>query len=98
MSEPSTRLRLRVVPGARGDALVGRHGEAWKVRVAAAPERGAANRAVVRLLADALAVPERSVAVVSGHGARDKIVEVRGIAPPETEGRLSAAERKETRR
>jgi uncharacterized protein len=98
MGEPSTRLRLRVVPGARRDAVVGRHGEAWKVRVAARPERGAANRALVRMLADALAVPEQSVALVSGHGARDKIVEVRGIAPPDTEGRLSAAQRKETRR
>ncbi len=78
--------------------MVGRHGDAWKVRVTAPPERGAANRAVVRLLADALSLPERSVAVVSGHGTRDKIVELRGIAPPDIEGRLSAAERKELRR
>jgi uncharacterized protein (TIGR00251 family) len=96
MQEPSTRLRLRVVPGAKRDAVVGRHGDAWKVRVAAAPERGAANRAVVRLLAEALALPERSVAVVSGHGARDKIVELSGIAPTDTHGRLSAAERKDS--
>ena len=98
VSEPSTRLRLRVVPGASRDTVVGRHGEGWKVRVAAPPERGAANRAVVRLLAGTLAVPERSIAVVSGASARDKIVEVRGIAPRETEGRLTAAERKDSRR
>ena len=97
MAEPSTRLRLRVVPGAVRDGVVGRHGEGWKIRVSAPPERGAANRAVVRLLAGTLSLPERSVAIVSGHGARDKIVEVRGIAPRETEGRLSAAERKEPR-
>jgi uncharacterized protein YggU (UPF0235/DUF167 family) len=95
VAESSTRLRLRVVPGAERDTVVGRYGDGWKVRVAAAPERGAANRALVRLLADALSLPERSVAVVSGHAARDKIVELRGIAPPETDGRLSAAERKE---
>jgi len=68
------------------------------VRVAAPPERGAANRAIVRLLAGTLAVPERSVVVVSGASGRDKIVEVRGIAPRETEGRLTAAERKDSRR
>jgi uncharacterized protein len=90
-------MRLRVVPGGGRDAVVGRYGEGWKVRVAAQPERGAANRALVRFLAATLSLPERSVAVVSGHGARDKIVEVRGIAPPVTEGRLSAAERKEPR-
>jgi uncharacterized protein (TIGR00251 family) len=98
VSEPSTRLRLRVVPGAVRDVVVGRHGDGWKVRVSAPPERGAANRAVVRLLAGTLSLPERSVAIVSGHGARDKIVEVRGIAAPDAEGRLSAAERKEPRR
>jgi uncharacterized protein len=97
VNEAATRLRLRVVPGGGRDAIVGRYGEGWKVRVAAQPERGAANRALVRFLAETLSLPERSVAVVSGHGARDKIVEVRGIAPPITEGRLSAAERKEPR-
>jgi uncharacterized protein len=77
--------------------VVGRHGEGWKVRVASPPERGAANRALVRLLADTLALPERDVAVVSGHRSRDKIVELRGIAPADADGRLVAAERKDSR-
>ncbi len=86
-----------MAPGAESDAIVGRHGEGWKVRVAAAPERGAANRAVVRLLADALRLPAASVSVVSGRAGRDKIIELTGIAPAETDGRLRAAERKDTR-
>jgi uncharacterized protein YggU (UPF0235/DUF167 family) len=96
--EPSTRLQVRVVPGADRDAVVGRYGDGWKIRVAAPPERGAANRAVVRLLADALSLPGRSVAVVTGGGARDKIVELRGIAPREAESRLAALDGKERRR
>jgi uncharacterized protein len=83
------------VPGARRDQIVGRYGEAWKLRVAAPPERGAANTAVVRLLAGALGVPERDVTVVSGHGARDKIVEIAGTTPGETARRLASAERKD---
>jgi uncharacterized protein (TIGR00251 family) len=93
----ATRLALRVSPGARTSAVVGRHGEAWKVRVAAPPERGRANDAVVALLAATLGVPAHTISVVSGHGGRDKLVELAGIAPAETERRLVAAGRKEAR-
>jgi uncharacterized protein (TIGR00251 family) len=93
--EPRTLLRLRVVPGAGRAGFVGRYGAAWKVRVTAPPERGRANEAVVRLLSDTLALPRASVSLVSGHGARDKIVELAGISEAELESRLVAAERKE---
>ena len=85
-----TRLRLRVVPGARRSEIVGRHGEAWKVRVTAPPERGAANDAVLELLAEALGVSARDVRLVSGHGSRDKMVELTGLEAEEAEARLEA--------
>ena len=88
---PTTRVRLRVSPGASRPAVVGRHGEAWKVRVVAAPERGKANEAVLALLADTLAVPRSSVTLVSGGASRDKIVELAGIDPDEIERRLATA-------
>ncbi len=69
-------------------SIVGRHGDAWKVRVTAAPEHGRANDAVVRLVAEALAVPRDAVTIVSGHGARDKIVELTGVGPALIERRL----------
>src|ERR671911_748475 len=79
MEGVSTRVRLRVAPEAARGEVVGRHGEAWKVSVAAPPEAGRANDAVVRLLAETLSVPRRAVTLVSGHGARDKIVELAGL-------------------
>jgi len=87
----TTRLQLRVSPGASRAGIVGRHGEAWKVRVAAPPEDGRANDAVVALLADALALPRRDVDIVSGHASRDKVVSVAGIGPDEVARRLEAA-------
>jgi uncharacterized protein (TIGR00251 family) len=90
--EPSrTRLRVRVAPGARTAAVVGRHGEAWKLRVTAPPADGKANEAVLRLLAETLAVPRARVALVSGHGGRDKVVELTGIDAAETDRRLARA-------
>lgn len=88
-------MRLRVVPGARADEIVGRHGDGWKVRVAAPPERGAANEAVLRLLAHTLGVAPRDVALVSGHAARDKIVELAGLTAAQVESRLGSAGRKD---
>ena len=87
----SARLNLRVSPGAARSAVVGRHGAGWKVRVAAAPEGGKANDAVVRLLAGALRVRAKDVAIVSGHGSRDKIVALEGVDTDEIERRLAEA-------
>ena len=91
MKTVSTRVRLRVSPGANSAHVVGRHGEAWKVRVAAPPEGGRANDAVVRLLAETLSLPRDAVTLVSGHGARDKIVQLAGFDPTQIERRLSSA-------
>ena len=89
MAAHSTRLLLRVSPGARSNEIVGRHGEGWKVRVTAAPEGGKANDAVLRLLADRLDVPGKSLTLVAGPSSRDKVVELRGIVTAEAERRLA---------
>ena len=91
MANPSTRVRLRVSPGARQTELVGRHGEGWKVRVAAPPEGGRANDAVLDLLARELSLPRRSLSIVSGQTGREKVVLMDGIDRAETERRLDAA-------
>jgi uncharacterized protein len=88
MAGRSTRLRLRVSPGARSNAIVGRHGEGWKVRVTAAPEDGKANEAVLRLLAERVGVPRVNLKLVSGPSSRDKIVELTGVDAAEAERRL----------
>src|SRR5487761_1247221 len=91
MSAATTRLRLRVSPGSGRAEIGGRHGDAWKVRVTAPPEQGRANDAVVRLMADTFALPLSAVAIVSGHSARDKIVELTGVGPALIERRLASA-------
>jgi uncharacterized protein (TIGR00251 family) len=91
MSAASTRLRLRVSPGSGRSEVVGRHGDGWKVRVTAPPEHGRANEAVLRLVAETLAVPRSAVAIVSGHGARDKVIELTGIGPALIARKLASA-------
>jgi uncharacterized protein len=88
---PSTRLRLRVSPGSGRSGIVGRHGEAWKVRVAAAPEGGKASEVVLELLAQTLGVPRQNLALATGRAARDKIVVLQGLTRTEAESKLTAA-------
>jgi uncharacterized protein len=85
------RLQLRVSPGAARSAVVGRHGTGWKVRVAARAEDGRANDALVRLLADTLALPVRNVRIVSGHASRDKTVALEGLESDKAERLLAIA-------
>ena len=91
MSAPRSSLRLRVVPGSARPGVVGRHGDAWKVRVAAPAEAGKANAAVVTLLAGALDVSRSRISVTSGRSSRDKVVALEGLSSDAAEARLAAA-------
>jgi uncharacterized protein (TIGR00251 family) len=89
MGGPSTRLRLRVIPGSGKPGIVGRYGDGWKLRVTAPPERGKANEAALDMLADTLGLAATNLRLVSGHGSRDKTVEVAGLTTAEAERRLT---------
>lgn len=85
------RIAITVSPGAARSELVGRHGDGWKVRVAAPAERGRANNALVDLLAHTLALPRDRIRIVSGHAGRRKVVEIAELDAKEVGRRLKAA-------
>ena len=89
-SRGTVRLRVRVSPGARRSEVVGRLGDAWKLRVRSAPERGRANDEVAALLARTLRLAARDVRIVSGHTSRDKLVELDRLTIEDAERRLSS--------
>jgi uncharacterized protein len=93
---PAARLGLRVSPGAERSEIVGRHGEVWKVRVAARAERGRANAGLLALLADVLGVERSSITLVAGAGGRDKVIEIEGMSKGEADRLLSGRQRKGT--
>jgi uncharacterized protein (TIGR00251 family) len=83
------RFALKVVPGASRDRIVGVLGDALKVAVSKPPADGAANKAVVTLLAKALGVRMQNVSVVRGHGSPRKEVRITGLSLAELSNRLS---------
>jgi uncharacterized protein (TIGR00251 family) len=74
-------LRLTVVPGAQRTQVVGRHGDRLKVRLAAPPEKGAANRELIAFLARALNLPKSSLKLTLGAKSRTKVVAVYDRSP-----------------
>jgi uncharacterized protein YggU (UPF0235/DUF167 family) len=91
VSAGPARVRIRAVPGSRSAGVVGRYGEAWKVRVRSAPEAGRANDELAELLAQLAGVRARDVRVIAGTGARDKLVEVAGCTTDTLEAALQRA-------
>jgi len=88
VSAPACRLKVKAVPGASRTEVVGRLGEALKIRVAAPPEGGQANRAILALLAARLRLPAADVALVSGAASPAKVVALRGLTAEQAWARL----------
>lgn len=85
-------LAVRVQPGARAEGLVGRMADGTlKLRVAAPPEDGRANRAVEGLLAEVLGVRESQVKVTRGASSRAKTVEIEGLDDAAVAARIESA-------
>ncbi len=74
-------LRLTVVPGAPRTEVVGLHGDRLKVRLAAPPQKGAANREILSFLARLLKLPQSSLRLLGGGRSRAKVVEVLDLSP-----------------
>ena len=72
-------LRLHVQPRAAKSEVAGMLGDALKVRLAAPPVDGKANRALLDFLADRLRVSKNAVTLKSGESSRQKTVLVRGV-------------------
>ena len=83
-------LLLHVQPGATRSEIVGRHGDALKVRIAAPAVDNRANAALIVLLSDALGIRKSAVVIRQGSSGRRKLVEITG--GPELAAKLKALE------
>lgn len=82
-----TIIAVRVQPNASRDAVEGFGPDAagapvLKVRVTAVPDRGKANKAVIKLLAAATGLPKSAISIIAGDKSRSKTV--RFEASPDT--------------
>lgn len=74
-------LSIRTQPGSSKNRIIGEYGGRLKLAVTAAPEKGKANKAVIKLLADTLRIHESSIHIISGETSRDKRLLIEGLVP-----------------
>lgn len=84
-------LQIKVIPRAGRTALAGTRDGALLVRLAAAPVDGAANEALIDVIADALSVPKRNVTIVSGERSKQKRVRIAGVTAQQATIALTSA-------
>jgi uncharacterized protein (TIGR00251 family) len=70
---------VRIVPRASSSEILGEHDGGLRIRIAAPPVEGAANRELVRLLAKRLKVPQNAVEIISGTSSRNKLIRLKGV-------------------
>jgi uncharacterized protein len=79
---------VKVVPGASRDKIAGEYDGGLKVTVARPPQDGAANAAVIALLAKHLKIAKDQIEITHGHSRPRKIVRVAGLTAEELEQRF----------
>ena len=79
--ENAVLLPVKVVPGASRTRLMGEWNGRAKIAVAAPPEKGKANKAIVEWLAKLLDVRKSNVSVVAGQTSAVKTIRIDGVTP-----------------
>jgi uncharacterized protein (TIGR00251 family) len=83
------RITIRVIPRSKRNNIEWTS-DGLRVHLTTPPVEGAANDALLALLAQRLGISKRNISLVHGATSRQKIIELSGITPPELERRLSA--------
>lgn len=79
---------MRVYSGAPRSEVVGFTDGAWRVKVAAPPVKGKANRELIAYLSRQLGVSKDALTIVRGHTSRNKVVAVAGMSLEDVAERL----------
>lgn len=86
----TANLFVKAVPGASSTQIMGFLGEALKIRVAAPPEKGKANQAIIKLLSESLGISVKDISLLSGQSAQKKVFKIEGFTEQQLQQKLQA--------
>lgn len=73
------QLQIKVIPSSSKDCIAGWLEDTLKVKVKAPPEKGKANKAVIKTLEKTLELPKGSITISSGTTSTRKNIEISGV-------------------
>ena len=83
-----TVIQVRVLPRSSRNEVIGGENGVFKVKLAAPPVDGKANKALKEFLAKRLGVSRRNVEIISGERSRLKSIRIHGLSQEDVRGRL----------
>jgi len=76
------KVKVHIIPNAKKSEVFGEQedlfgGKTLRVKVAAPPIEGKANKELINILSEHFKVPKNKISILSGHKSRNKIVEIK---------------------
>jgi uncharacterized protein (TIGR00251 family) len=83
------RISIKVMPNAGRNEIIGLTDGIWRIKVAAAPEKGKANRELLSFLREVLGTKKDNLGVIKGQTSHIKVLQIEGLTEEEVFARLS---------
>ncbi|AGG06751.1 MULTISPECIES: DUF167 domain-containing protein [Dehalococcoides] len=89
--ESPFKVNLKIIPSARKNELAGYENGLLKLKIAAQPEKGKANKELIDYLSDLLDTPKAEIEICHGHTGRNKVLAFFTLSQADFEAKISAA-------
>jgi uncharacterized protein len=83
-----SKLNVKILPNAHRNEILNFLNGVWRIKIAAPPEKGKANKELIAFLGEYLKIRKDAILILKGHTSHNKIVGILGLTPEETNSRL----------
>jgi uncharacterized protein len=88
-SKMATNISVKVQPNANHNDVIGQTGGVWKIKIAAPPDKGKANKELIDYLSGLLNVKKAQINILRGQTTHNKVLEIEGLDLQTVTGRLN---------
>ena len=88
-NKSNSKVSIKVLPNAARNEILGLSGGVWRIKVAAAPDKGKANKELISFLSEVLELKRDDLCIFRGHTSHNKIISVTGLTQEEVISRFT---------